>query len=252
MIRRLIAGLLLVSVNTVADTQVTHTFRDGTSANAAEVNTNFDDLEAAIDTVLSSTTTEDIALTAIGTGDIRLTTNGGITETIVLTNKQGNSDASIALTSTEGGIALTSTFGGITLSAATVLKLNSGTRGLITNRAVQTIVDSATEATAVQYVAGFINVTGGKDDAAFTLPKGADLADAMLGTVAIGDSFICYVVNGSGSDIKYYPGASGSTLSAVGGIILQKAGSMAKLEFIFTVATGGSEEYYVLLHADNP
>jgi len=243
MIRLLIAGLLLVSVNTVADTQVTHTFRDGTSANAAEVNTNFDDLEAAIDTVLSSTTTEDIALTAIGQGDIRLTTNGGTPETIVLTNKQGNSDASIALTSTQGGI---------TLSADTVLKLNSGTRGLITNRAVQTIVDSATEATAVQYVAGFINVTGGKDDAAFTLPKGADLADAMLGTVAIGDSFICYVVNGSGSDIKYYPGASGSTLSAVGGILQQKAGSMAKLEFIFTVATGGSEEYYVLLHADNP
>ena len=241
MIRLLIAGLLLVSVNTVADTQVTHTFRDGTSANAAEVNTNFDDLEAAIDTVLSSTTTEDIALTATGTGDIRLTTNGGTPETIVLTNKQGNSDASIALTSTQGGI---------TLSADTVLKLNSGTRGLITNRAVQTIVDSATEATAVQYVAGFINVTGGKDDAAFTLPKGADLADAMLGTVAIGDSFICYVVNGSGSDIKYYPGASGSTLSAVGGIILQKAGSMAKLEFIVTAAKDGSEAYYALLHAD--
>jgi len=241
MIRLLIAGLLLVSVNTVADTQVTHTFRDGTSANAAEVNTNFDDLEAAIDTVLSSTTTEDIALTATGQGDIRLTTNGGTPETIVLTNKQGNSDASIALTSTQGGI---------TLSADTVLKLNSGTRGLITNRAVQTIVDSATEATAVQYVAGFINVTGGKDDAAFTLPKGADLADAMLGTVAIGDSFICYVVNGSGSDIKYYPGASGSTLSAVGGIILQKAGSMAKLEFIVTAAKDGSEAYYALLHAD--
>ena len=241
MIRLLIAGLLLVSVNTVADTQVTHTFRDGTSANAAEVNTNFDDLEAAIDTVLSSTTTEDIALTAIGQGDIRLTTNGGTPETIVLTNKQGNSDASIALTSTQGGI---------TLSADTVLKLNSGTRGLITNRAVQTIVDSATEATAVQYVAGFINVTGGKDDAGFTLPKGADLADAMLGTVAIGDSFICYVVNGSGSDIKYSPGASGSTLSAVGGIYLQKAGSMAKLEFIVTAAKDGSEAYYALLHAD--
>ena len=240
MIRLLIAGLLLVSVNTVADTQVTHTFRDGTSANAAEVNTNFDDLEAAIDTVLSSTTTEDIALTAIGSGDIRLTTNGGTGETIVLTNKQGNSDASIALTSTTGGITL----------SATVLKLNSGTRGLITNRAVQTIVDSATEATAVQYVAGFINVTGGKDDAGFTLPKGADLADAMLGTVAIGDSFICYVVNGSGSDIKYYPGASGSTLSAVGGINLQKAGSMAKLEFIVTAAKDGSEAYYALLHAD--
>jgi hypothetical protein len=287
MIRLLMAGLLLVSVNTVADTQVTHIFQDGTPAKASEVNENFDALEAAIDAIpegpagpagpagprgdTGGTAVGDIALTS-NAGDvdidaavnkdvniaggqvalrsmageasaISLTTNGGTNETIVVNAMQGQSDASIALTSASGGI---------NPSAAPVLKLNSGTRGLINNRAVQTIDDSATEATAAQYVAGFINVTGGGADT-FTLLKGAYLADAMsFGTVTIGDSFICNVINGSGGDITYAAGASGSTLSAVGGSTLaQKNGSMAKLEFIVTVATDGSEEYYDLLHADN-
>ena len=34
------------------------------------------------------------------------------------------------------------------------------------------------------------------------------------------------------------------------GEIQQKAGSMAKLEFIVTAAKDGSEAYYALLHAD--
>jgi hypothetical protein len=298
MIRRLIAGLLLVSVNTVADTQVTHIFQDGTPANASEVNKNFDDLEAAIDSIpagatgpagptglwpagpagptgpagTGGTAVGDIALTstagiididaaddkavdirggqfvvkAIGSAvpAISLISNGGTAETIVVTNNQGDTDASIAISSTSGGV---------TLSANSVLKLNPGTGGLITNRAVQTIVDSATGVTPAQYVFGFINVTGGDADT-FILPKGIVLADAMPSdTVTIGDSFICYVINGSGGDITYEAGPTGSTLSAVGGsTLVQKDGSMAKLEFIFTVATGGSEEYYVLLHADNP
>ena len=289
MIRRLIAGLLLVSVNTVADTQVTHIFQDGTPANASEVNKNFDDLEAAIDSIpagatgpvgpvgptgpagTGGTAVGDIALTstagiididaaddkavdirggqfvvnAVGAAApaINLISNGGTGETIVVANKQGVTDASIAITSTAGGI---------TLSANRVLKLNPGTHGLITNRAVQTIVDSATDVMPERYVVGFINVTGGDADT-FILPKGTGLADAMpSGTVTIGDSFICYVINGSGGDITYKAGPTGSTLSAVGGsTLVQKNGSMAKLEFIFTVATGGSEEYYVLLHADN-
>ena len=51
MIRLLMAGLLLVSVNAVADTQVTHTFKDGDVIKAEEFNKNFDDLEAAIDNI---------------------------------------------------------------------------------------------------------------------------------------------------------------------------------------------------------
>ena len=50
MIRLLMAGLLLISVNAVADTQVTHTFKDGDIIKAEEFNQNFDDLESAINT----------------------------------------------------------------------------------------------------------------------------------------------------------------------------------------------------------
>ena len=52
MIRLLMAGLLLVSVNAVADTQVTNTFQYGQIIEAEKFNKNFDDLEAAIDNVL--------------------------------------------------------------------------------------------------------------------------------------------------------------------------------------------------------
>ena len=119
MIRLLIAGLLLVSVNTVADTQVTHTFEDGDIIKAEEFNKNFDDLEAAIDTVLSTATGGAIALTSTagGSNAISLTTNRDTNETIVVTNRQGQSD---------GAIALTAMGGGITLSAETGIVLNSG------------------------------------------------------------------------------------------------------------------------------
>ena len=119
MIRLLIAGLLLVSVNTVADTQVTHTFEDGDIIKAEEFNKNFDDLEAAIDTVLSTATGGAIALTSTagGSNAISLTTNRDTNETIVVTNRQGQSD---------GAIALTAMGGGITLSAEAGIRLNSG------------------------------------------------------------------------------------------------------------------------------
>lgn len=122
MIRLLMAGLLLVSVNTVADTQVTHSFKDGDIIEAEEFNKNFDDLEAAIDTVLRSTTEEAIALTSIG-GGISLKTNLGTNDTIVVTNLQGNSADSIKLDSISGGI---------TLSADSGITLNSGGFGDVT------------------------------------------------------------------------------------------------------------------------
>ena len=142
MIRLLMAGLLLVSVNAVAATQATHTFKDGDVIKAEEFNKNFDDLEAAIDNIPAGATAEgDVALTSTagdvditggevtlsspanfvsatldGSGII-LTTNNGTAELIKVTNSQGTSDAAIALTSTAGGI---------TLSAANGIKLNSG------------------------------------------------------------------------------------------------------------------------------
>ncbi len=127
MTRLLIAGLFLVSVNTVAATQVTHTFEDGDIIKAEEFNKNFDDLEAAINTVLSTPAEGAIALTSQGAialtstsanaSAISLTSNGGTASTIVLENKQGASDASITLESDAGGI---------TLSADTGIVLDSG------------------------------------------------------------------------------------------------------------------------------
>ena len=49
MIRLLKAILLVTSFSVVADTEVPHTFEDGTPAKASEANANFDALEAAID-----------------------------------------------------------------------------------------------------------------------------------------------------------------------------------------------------------
>ena len=127
MTRLLMAGLLLVSFNAVAETKVTHTFKDGDIIEAEKFNTNFDDLEAAVDTVLNTPAEGAIALSSTGTialtsttidaPAINLTANGGTNSTIVVVNKQGASDASIALDSTAGGI---------TLSADTGIVLDSG------------------------------------------------------------------------------------------------------------------------------
>ena len=51
MFRLLTAVLLFASFNAVAQTQVPNVFEDGTPASAAEVNANFDALEAAIDAI---------------------------------------------------------------------------------------------------------------------------------------------------------------------------------------------------------
>ena len=51
MIRLLTAALFFASFNAVAQTQVPNVFEDGTPASAAEVNENFDALEAAIDAI---------------------------------------------------------------------------------------------------------------------------------------------------------------------------------------------------------
>ena len=106
MIRLLMAGLLLVSVNAVADTQVTNTFQNGQIIEAEKFNKNFDDLEAAIDTVLSRTAEGAIALTSIASGGISLRANFGTSDTIVVTNSQGSSAESIKLDSVAGGIKL--------------------------------------------------------------------------------------------------------------------------------------------------
>ena len=121
--RLLMVGFLLVSFSAVADTKVTHDFKDGDIIEAEEFNKNFDDLETAIDTVLSSTTEEAIALTSTG-GGISFTTNYGTTDTIVLANLQGDSDASIALNSTAGGITLSADYG---------ITLNSGAGNVTAN-----------------------------------------------------------------------------------------------------------------------
>ena len=178
---------------------------------------------------------------------ISLTTNQGTNETIVVTNSQGTAAGAIALTATAGGINLSTASG-----TGGILKLNPGTGGLITKRAVQDIDDSAIDPTAAQLVAGFISVTGG-GAGGFQLPTGTALANAMPNnTVIVGDSFICYVVNASGGLITYSAGASGSTLTGTSGSNLtQKNNSLAKIDFIFTVASDGSEEYHALLIADN-
>lgn len=241
MIRLLIAGLLLVSVNTVADTKVTHTFKDGDIIEAEEFNKNFDDLEAAIDTVLTATADgEAIALTSTagGASAISLTTNHGTSETIAVTNLQGQSSGAIALTANGGGINL----------SASLLKLNPGTNGLITKRVKQTVADSATDPTAAQYVAGFIHITGGGGDTV-VLPTGPALADAMFeNPVSVGDSFICYVVNEADGQITYtLAGGTGSFLTPMAGTNLRQGNeTLAKFEFIFTDATVGAEKYYAL------
>ena len=69
MIRLLMAGLLLVSFNAVADTKVTHTFEDGDIIKAEEFNKNFDDLEAAIDTSNTAIQTNAAKLPDCSVGD---------------------------------------------------------------------------------------------------------------------------------------------------------------------------------------
>lgn len=166
---------------------------------------------------------------------------------IIIDNLQGTSTSAIELKAPAGGILISSA-----TTTAGIIKIKPGEGGLITNRGVSVIPDSSTDPTAAQYVAGFIECTGGGPDT-WTLPTGPALADAMPGAAPTrGDSFICHVVNSSSFSITYTAGATGSTLSSSGaGTLVQKAGSIAKLEFIFTDETDGGEAYFCLLIADN-
>lgn len=118
MIRLLMAGLLLVSVNAVADTQVTNTFQNGQIIEAEKFNKNFDDLEAAIDNVLIGAAGGGLELiSANGGGGISITTNNGTNDKIAVTSRQGDKADSIEIDSTAGGI---------TLSAGSDITLDPG------------------------------------------------------------------------------------------------------------------------------
>ena len=69
MIRLLTAALLVASFGVVADTEVPHTFTDGTPAKASEVNENNDALEAAIDAIPSD------VITAVTSADLDMDGN---------------------------------------------------------------------------------------------------------------------------------------------------------------------------------
>lgn len=107
MIRLLMAGLLLVSFNAVADIQVTNTFQNGQIIEAEKFNRNFDDLEAAIDSLLRpGQQAISIVSTSPNAPTISLTANGGTDSKIVVENKQGDKPTSILLESLAGGITL--------------------------------------------------------------------------------------------------------------------------------------------------
>lgn len=151
MIRLLMAGLLLVSVNAVADTQVTNTFQNGQIIEAEKFNRNFDDLEAAIDNVLIGAAGGGLELISAAGGGIRLTTNHGTDDKIALTSRQGDKADSIALASTGGGI---------TLSASTGITLNPGTIG-----SVQTSGDLAVDGDVIASGSITANVVVNSSDA---------------------------------------------------------------------------------------
>ena len=97
------------------------------NANNLSIKTAINENKAAIDTVLSSTTEEAIALTSTGGGGIVLLANGGTNDTIEVANRQGTSANSIEIDSTAGGI---------TLSAETGITLDSGTGDVAASRNV--------------------------------------------------------------------------------------------------------------------
>ena len=125
MIRLLMAGLLLVSFNTLAATQVSNRFENGDIIEAEKFNKNFDDLEAAIDNVLIGAAGGGLELiSAAGDGGISLTTNHGTDDKIVVTSRQGDKADSIEIDSTAGGIKL---------SAGSGIILDSGSGAVATN-----------------------------------------------------------------------------------------------------------------------
>ena len=128
------------------------------------------------------------------------------------------------------------------------IHIRTGTGGLIKNYNVVTIADSANAPSAANYVSGLIHTTGGGADT-WTLPTGAALADAMpSAAVNIGDSFECVLVNDAGGALTLAAGASGSTITNNSADLTVEDNQLARLLFVFNVATPGSEEYFVLLN----
>ena len=79
--------LFLFSLPLLADTQVTHTFEDGEVISADEFNKNFDDLEAAIDSVGGG------GGTGIPSGSLAIKTSSGVILGRVLQPDRGSPDA---------------------------------------------------------------------------------------------------------------------------------------------------------------
>ena len=136
----------------------------------------------------------------------------------------------------------------------------AGKSGIYFQYHLTTIADSATTVTADHYITGYIKCTGGDADT-WTLPTGGDLHEAIDDVLdspygssrhfVEGYSFTTYVINESGGGITYAAGASGSTLNSVTGNLVQANNTVARLDFIFTDMTGGSEKYHCLLHCTN-
>ena len=79
--------LFLFSLPLLADTQVTHTFEDGEVISAEEFNKNFDDLEAAIDSVGGG------GGTGIPSGSLAIKTSSGVILGRVVQPNRGRPDA---------------------------------------------------------------------------------------------------------------------------------------------------------------
>ena len=87
MIRLTTFLLFLFSLPLLADTQVTHTFEDGEVISAEEFNKNFDDLEAAIDSVGGG------GGTGIPSGSLAIKTSSGVILGRVVQPDRGRPDA---------------------------------------------------------------------------------------------------------------------------------------------------------------
>lgn len=186
-------------------------------------------------TLMSATTLDIDAV-----GALSLNSSGGVINI-------GNDAVAQNINVGSGAAARSITLGNQT--GATSLLIKNGTGGEIHYPIIETVADSATDPTAAMYVKGYIDCTGGSSDT-WTLPTGAALADAMPGAaVTVGQNFVCFVNNNSGGTITIEAGASGSTLHMVPLSALTIAtGLMFKLEFIFDVATDGSEAYHVFAY----
>ena len=207
-------------VSATVNVETSSTLNLGANASAQSINIG---TGAVANTIIvgNSTGATSVAIRG-GTGDVSLGANA-VAHNVIIGNKTG----------------------------ATGLQLDSGTGGIIESRTVVTVADSANDPSAANYLNGYIHCTGGGADT-WTLPTGAAMADAMPGAaVTVGDSFRCYVFNASGGTITYAAGASGSAVASDAAGLTHITGSLGYIDFVFTVATDGSEEYVAFLVADS-